>query len=160
MSVYFSDGVTEADITDLLANLRDMDREELKALAGADPETAIRTSVLQSPGMCAVVRNQDDDILCIFGVANISILGSYGAPWLLGTDKLFDHSRDLLVHSRHILGIMTQNYAYLHNIVWDKNIRSIRYLKALGFTVGPRIRHPLTGAFFRPFYINREASDV
>ncbi len=126
--------VSDKDIEELVHNIRSVDKREIQVMCQADHEYAIRFSVEASQDRCLSVRDSDDgDLICIFGVSSLTVLGLVGAPWLIGTPKMNTHARDLMEVSRVYLQCMLDEFDMLTNIVWAGNKASIRYLKKLGF---------------------------
>lgn len=143
----------EADhIDELIRNVRDMDRREMWALARLKPEDAIPASVERSASASRAVVNDDGDLLCIFGICPTAILGNAGAPWMIGTDLLQEYRRDLVVRSRAFVRYSLRSFDKLSNVVWAENTVSIRYLKAIGFTVGEEKTSRITGARYHEFW--------
>lgn len=143
----------EADhIEELIRNVRDMDRREMWALARLTPEDAIPASVERSASATRAVVDDEGDLLCITGVCPMSILGNTGAPWLIGTNLLREHRRELIVRSRAFVRYSLRTYDELRNVVWAENKVSIRYLQALGFTIGEAKVSRMTGERYHEFW--------
>ena len=74
-------------------------------------------------------------VVCMYGVAEISILSNTGIPWLLGTDEIEEHSKYFLRHNRYYMRDIRKKYSLLVNFVDARNTVAIRWLEWLGFTV-------------------------
>ena len=138
---------TGEDIAQLEANLRRPDQDEVRASAGT-LTGAVRASVQHSVWSLAVIIN--GELGCIFGLAPIDgLLGSRAAPWMLGTPVIDRHPRVLMGHCRPYVAHMAACYPHLLNFVDERNTRSKRWLKAMGFTLHPAQPY---GAQQRPFH--------
>lgn len=126
----------EGDIEALLADMRVADLQEIAASCDLPPEDALLESVR---GSCVVYAVEfGDRLACIFGVAALSLAPPVGSPWLLGTRYMDDHPREMLRASKlffneHLL----RSFKQMLNFVDARNARSIRWLRALGFTIHP-----------------------
>lgn len=124
----------EGDVDALLANLRPADRDEIEALLGPGQEnravtTGLRNSVLSWTGLI------NGQVACIFGVVPLSMLAGQGGPWMLGTPLIDRHRRALIRHSRPYIARMQAVFPNLVNIVDARNVKSIAWLKRMGFAI-------------------------
>jgi hypothetical protein len=124
---------TKDDAYYIAQRLRQADREEVEATMPGDPVDAVMLSYASS-APCWVGR-WDDEPVCVMGVTPTNLMAGKGSPWMLGTDQLDRHSKALLVASREVLQQMTNAYPDLQNYVYEKNRKSIRWLKWLGFEI-------------------------
>lgn len=147
---------TEEAIVAVAQGMRAADTVEVWLSSHHSPETALRRSVDESPVMCLAAVAPEGP-LCIFGVGS-SLLSDTGSPWMLGTD-LLDHGyrRFLAAHSRRFVAAMRHRWSRLENWVHADNLRSVRWLEACGFTLGPPESFGAESALFRHFWMNREA---
>lgn len=117
----------------LAENMCQRDRDECWAAGHKTPLQAITESLAASPnaqvGLC---RGR---VVCMYGVAEISILSNIGIPWLLGTDEIEKHSKYFLRQNRYYMKQVKKRYAFLFNFVDARNIVAIRWLKWLGFRI-------------------------
>jgi len=141
--------VTAADIEELVANMRQADRDEIAASGTPDPEEAITFSCASS-SWCRAVRF-DGKLACIFGVGCVSLLTGTGAPWLLGTDVITKNQRAFIKHSRPYIRRMLQTYPRLVNMVDARNTRAIRWLERMGFKLYGPTPTGVQGLPFHPF---------
>jgi hypothetical protein len=137
----------ERDLLLIAANMRAADRDEVWASSHVEPEQALRRSLTHSTH--AWVGRVDDEPVIMFGVGMVSLLGGIGAPWLLGTDGVQRYSRTFLRLSRGWLTEMRAAYPVLVNYVDARNALSIRWLRWLGFQIGPAVAW---GADHLPFH--------
>ena len=149
------DTIQPGDSDELILKLRESDKDEIKALSMGGPEAVIKQSVARSDfGYSA--RDEDGNLLCLFGVARLSELGDAGVIWLLGTDKLNENAKELVKQSRRMVQWMLKHhFTCLTNIVWVNNKASIKYLKAVGFKFS-EAKRSFTGAEYFKFTRMRE----
>jgi hypothetical protein len=148
------------DIEDLRRNMRDMDRREIAALTPHRTVNDALVSILDEGNLSFTARDDDGDLVAIFGIYEPTALGSAASPWLLGTEILFKHTRDLVLLSREAVQAWSRKYDVLHNVVWAQNVKSIRYLKAVGFTFSDLKTAPRTGAEYYEFEMIRSDDNV
>lgn len=125
--------VTRADVEALAANMRFLDRQELEASHGGDLVQAVQHAVDVSTACWAMLV--DGELAMLGGVAPLSLVGGVGSPWMLGT-TLLDRSPGALTrigveYLRVVLGL----YPELVNYVDARNVKSIRWLRRLGFRI-------------------------
>lgn len=127
--------LVEADashIPYLAAHMRPADVAECAAM-GRRPESALVNAVKSS--LWAVTAIVDDRPHAMLGVASRSMMGSVGVPWMLGTERVYDHARDLVRHAPAIIAEMHQTFDHLENMVAAGNNRAIRFLRHVGFEI-------------------------
>ncbi|MEM7200260.1 MAG: hypothetical protein AAF628_08355 [Planctomycetota bacterium] len=125
---------TPAHARELAPRLRYQDVEELRASSGEEPEAALLASLAVSSKAWAGLR--DGVVQVLFGVAPVS--PGLGSPWLLSSEDIYRWPRRFYVESRHFMDLMHEDFPVLTNFVDDRNLRSQRWLKRLGFTPGRR----------------------
>ena len=133
---------TDADITDLAANLRQQDVAELRALEFTDMPHVVRHCVLLSD-WCWAAR-VDGGLACIFGVSK------NGEPWMLGTDLVAKHRRNLAREAPHYIRLMLKDHPRLINRVHAANTVAVAWLRRVGFTLHPATPEP-NGEMFLTF---------
>ena len=121
------------DALELAPRLRMADRREVMASHGHRGLQALENSLRRSEEAWAVRR--DGELLTLFGVARVALLGREGSPWLLGSRSLVHHKRALLHFGRSHVAGWRESYDYLENWVDARNALSIRWLRWLGFTL-------------------------
>lgn len=114
--------------------MRAIDRLETEAV-GHSPRVALRLGLASSILCWTAMRDGEPEAM--FGLVVQSLIGGVGRPWLLGTDRLSDGMRELVVWSPRFVAIMEAETPVLENYVAVENRRSIRYLRHLGFAVAP-----------------------
>jgi hypothetical protein len=138
---------TAADALALV--LRKADRDEVEALTGRDPREALVASVERSASAWAGVA--DGELVCLFGVVPVSLVGVTGIPWLLGSEFVMRYGRPFLRRNRAWLREMLREFPVLRNVVDARNTVSIRWLGWLGFTLGAPQPMGVRGLPFIPF---------
>lgn len=113
--------------------LRDSDLTELEAATKANPYEALLTSVLLSPKAYSVM--EEGQPIAMFGAGTGTLLSRTGTPWLLATDDL--ESRTLTLGKLCCMYVesMFEDFDYLVNYVDARNIKSVNWLKWIGFTI-------------------------
>jgi len=129
--------------------LRQADREEVEALTGRDAREALVESVVRSAAAWAGLAN--GELVCLFGVVPVSLVGVTGIPWLLGSDAVTRYGRPFLRRNRAYLREMLREFPVLRNVVDARNTVSIRWLEWLGFTLGTPQPMGVCGLPFIPF---------
>lgn len=138
------------DLDALLAGLRQADRDEVIAASGDDIASVLRDSVRSSTMVW--VAEIGGELACIFGCAPLDgLLGTRAAPWMLGTDVLDRHPSALMKRCRGYVADMIRQYPHLLNFVDVRNVRSIRWLKRLGFTFYDAMPYGKAGLPFHLF---------
>ena len=124
---------TEDDARELAPLLRPEDRAEVLAL-GLDPVDGL----LQSLAAAREAWTWCDDgrLICMAGVAPLSLIGSTGVPWLLGSPLVAIHRRAFMVETRRTLAHWLTMFDVLRNVVDARYDAAIRWLSWLGFKVG------------------------
>ena len=142
---------TEGDARELAPLLRAEDRAEVLAL-GVEPVDGL----LQSLGAAREAWTYRDDgrIICMAGVAPLSLIGSTGIPWLLGSPLVAAHRRAFMLETRRMVAHWLTIFLQLRNVVDARYEAAIRWLRWLGFTIGEPF--PLARGVFR--VVQKEAT--
>lgn len=125
------------DAADITMRLRESDVLELSRLSREDPWTAIRSSI-EGDGE-AWIAKVDGSPEIVFGCGKTALLGGRAHPWLLGTDVVDQLAFPMLRTTRTYVRRWAQEHRLLENLVDATNVRTIRWLKALGFTFDPPV---------------------
>ena len=64
-----------------------------------------------------------------------SLISRVGAPWLLGSERIYAVRREFLKQSRAYVDLMQERFPRLENYVHAENALSIRWLKWCGFVL-------------------------
>ena len=126
---------TEEHALELATNMRDADVQEVWAASHWGPEEALLVSLRAS--LDPKTGLADGRIICMFGVAQFSLLSDLGVPWLLTASELPDHAGAFLRRSRAYVAEARLRYSLLLNYVDARNIMCVRWLRWLGFEVLP-----------------------
>ncbi|MBJ9706889.1 DUF2833 domain-containing protein [Acinetobacter baumannii] len=140
---------TERDIRILVENLRDADKDEMKAYFNDNFHWMIKMSIKHSSDAWTVVVN--GKLLFICGVGVSSLIGNVGCPWLLGTNYIKQYPFEFYKQCQSILKEMRSEYAVLVNHVYEKNKNAIRFLKRLGFDLKKAEPYGANNKMFHPF---------
>tara|TARA_R110000868_G_scaffold411706_1_gene707820 strand:- start:40797 stop:41246 length:450 start_codon:yes stop_codon:yes gene_type:complete len=135
---------TDDDARELAPLLRPEDRAEVLAL-GLEPVDGLLQSLAGARE--AWTWRDDGRIICMAGVSPLSLIGSTGIPWLLGSPLVADHRRDFLVETRRMVAHWLTLFPVLRNVVDARYEAAIRWLHWLGFTIGDPF--PLGRGVFR-----------
>jgi len=121
---------TLTDILEVSYNLRDSDRAELEAV-GIAPEFAVGEAVsVSDKRLCWAVIDGDRAV----GAAGCARLNDdVGVAWLLTAKGFGMKPRDVLVLSKAAVAAMHSRYSVLFNWIDNRNLRSMRWLRSIGF---------------------------
>ena len=130
--------ITPQDLDYLADNLREADKNEIKAFNGMGARE----------GLEFCVENNDEVWIacvegvpaCIFGLSESGFEdddNSSAVIWAMGTDLLFKHKKALHLISRKVINDWLDKYDVLFNYIWEKNEVHIEWLKRMGFTILP-----------------------
>lgn len=138
-------------IPELIANMRELDRGELRATSDnpfhEQLDTSLRWSI--APGAAFSPKGE---LLCLFGAAPVNMLGDTAVPWLIGTKALSRYPRALKEGAAGYLGAIQQQYPRLYNYVDARNLPSIRWLKRMGFEIEAAEPFGYQSLPFHPFH--------
>ncbi len=140
---------TRDDAADLVADIRACDLAEIQANSGPDVLAAVVDSIERSVDAFAVECG--GALVAVGGMVPLSLLSGQGSPWLLGTTLLDRIPGHLTRRAGSYLTRMLPTYPHLLNYVDARNVRSVRWLKRLGFTVHPAEPHGVAGLPFHLF---------
>jgi hypothetical protein len=119
-----------SDMDAIVANARRADVEEMEA-CGTTVRDAIENGLRRSDWTLTGLL--EDEPVCMFGVAPVSILGGKGAPWMLAAEGLERAQVPFLRACRPVIAEMRLTYPFLLNVVSADNTLAIRWLQWLGF---------------------------
>lgn len=121
------------DIATVVTYIRDCDREECAAMAGASPADAVRRSIDLSHEAWAGLA--DGVPVCLFGLGIGVPMAGIARPWLLATDRISDHRIAFLRRNKEMVERWAAAYPYLENWVDARNVQSVAWLRWLGFNI-------------------------
>lgn len=132
----------------LLADLRQLDADEMLASSGPNFRATLRRSIMVSylPGAAF----DSDGLMCLFGIVPMGLMSEVALPWCIGTNRLLRHPGVLTRATRNYIALVREMYPCLCNYVDARNAPSIRWLKRVGFKL-TEYTIPF-GPEDRPFY--------
>lgn len=142
---------TEEDACELAPLLRSEDQAEVLAL-GLDPVDGLLQSLAAARE--AWTYRDGSRIICMAGVAPLSLIGSTGIPWLLGSPLVATHRRAFMLETRRMVANWLLIFGILRNVVDDRYAAAHRWLRWLGFKIGDPF--PLANGRFR--VVHKEAT--
>ncbi|CAB4120767.1 hypothetical protein UFOVP5_4 [uncultured Caudovirales phage] len=118
----------------VIANrMREADVIECRAM-GRSPKDALRLGIKTSAE--AWTAKVDGRPEAMFGLVITSALGGTATPWMLGTDAIYRHPREMICHGEKVLRRWLDSYPLLGNYVSVDNSRAIRLLRRWGCKIG------------------------
>jgi hypothetical protein len=140
----------QAHITPIAERMREADRVEARAF-GHSPEMALQLGLWSGPAHVALVDGLPE---AMFGLRIKSALAGIGTPWMLGTEAVYRHGREMLRMGAAVLRGMFDSTPSLENLVSADNARAIRLLERWGFVVEREVEM-IGGVPFRMFWQER-----
>jgi len=119
---------------------------------GHTPKQALRLALTSSS--FAWTAFVDGRAEAMFGLVIASALTGEGLPWMLGTDAIYRHPREMIRWGPDILATLTDSTPRLSGLVGRGNTRAIRLLQAWGFQIGREVIVS-AGVEFLPFEMER-----
>lgn len=142
-----------SDVDAIMADLRPADFDEVSAASGPDVRASIYRAVcVSSRAFCGVINGKPAGL---FGVAPYAALAGIGSPWLVGTRACDNAPYIVCRYSRALLKITEQEYPHLINYVDVRHVKSIKWLKWLGFTLHDPAPYGQYGMPFHKFELRR-----
>lgn len=111
-------------------SMRETDRREMLAL-GLDPLTAPAESVRVSDPDLRWSLYEGDRVVGVCGATRYS--ADAGVAWLLTADGFGQNPRRVLDVTHALVARMHRRYPVLFNWIDERNVRSLRWLRAAGF---------------------------
>ncbi len=121
-----------AHVGPIASRMREADVLESAAL-GYSPKQALRVGIRGS--LMAFTAKVDGRPEAMMGLAPVSLIEGIGRPWMLGSDLIYRHGRELLAFGPKMVGMMRESTPRLENIVAASNGRAIRLLRRWGFAI-------------------------
>ena len=118
---------------ELLDNIRPQDAEDLVAMGG---DTIFEIcACLQDTETSYIYRGEKGELLCIMGISGYIPSAAGRCLYMLGTNAINDMSykKQLLVtEAKNVIRQWVFTYGLVFNAVYEKNEKSMRWLKRLG----------------------------
>jgi len=144
---------TEEHILELSKTMRQADKDEVWASNHKNPYDALRQGWLLSPETFTGLL--DGHVVCIFGVAQNSLLSEDGVPWLLTSDLIHKAAYTFLRVNKVYVNEIRKKYKKLENYVDCRNKMAIRWLSWLGFEMDKPQPYGPDNVMFRRFEYRR-----
>lgn len=121
------------DYRALASKLRAIDKFEIKAVSGLDPEAGLRQSVESSSRWWVGTIDGVEEMAV--GVTPIQNCDGWGAPWMLSSPKVFRGTplKTFVRRTPEFMELASSGYDVLFNIISDHNHASKRWLRYAGF---------------------------
>lgn len=124
------------------------------------PDMTLETIVERAFTMAAeaYVFIVNGDVVCAVGVNSPNVLSDTGLPWLIPHYKnVTKYKYQFLGGGKRWISYLSSKYAVLTNTVLSTNKRALKWLKWLGFSVGPII--VIDGIKFHPYMLERKSDE-
>lgn len=141
------------DIDALADKLKQSDIDEIWASHNHRPKEALELSLSES-SLCLTIED-NGNVIGMFGICPQSFLGTKAIIWLLSSEDLFDRKYRFIRHSRYFIELFLEMYPYLENYVDNRNVKSIRWLKACGAIISDPVHYGVEKMPFRHFYFEK-----
>jgi len=142
------------DIDELVRNMRQADRDEVKASTNLPLRSVIDHSIrLSSYSKAGLVNGE---LACLWGVCPISILSSKGSPWLLATPVIEQYPMAFLRRCKPYIKKFKELYSSMENYVDVRNTVAIHWLKWMGFKMEEPQAWGVQGLDFHKFTMRAE----
>lgn len=142
---------TKEDVEVLYSKLDPIEKEEFHLITKpSDRNANYMWELLEDTEFSFTLSNQDSEAIGIFGVTSYE--QDEGIPFLLFTPELWGKNKLTAYKlSEMMISEFLQIYPKLRNIIWSKNIPSIRYVEKLGFNVNKEEPISISGEAFYHF---------
>jgi hypothetical protein len=120
------------DIAPVTESLRKADRDEA-AHARVDPCRSVEDALSAQSEVWTV--SDKDGPFCLFGSASDEGVPGWGIIWLLSTDRIVSHRRELLRLTPGWLEYLSAPYIAVHNLIHESNRVHLRWVRWAGFEI-------------------------
>ena len=134
-------------IAPIASRMREWDRIETEAM-GHSPALALRLGIAASVDCYTAIIDGEPEAM--LGLVPVNVLDGEGSPWMLGTDAIYANPRATVELSRRLVRQWRDSLPNLRGLIASGNVRAIRYLRRLGFTVAEE-RLTVSGVDFVKF---------
>lgn len=131
--------------------MREADRLECAAM-GNTPKRALRNGLMTSAEVWTAKVNGVPEAM--FGLVITSALTGQAVPWMLGTEEIYRHPREMIRWGDATVKRWLDSTGTLSNYVSTGNARAIRLLRRWGFEIGKEVIM-FAGAEFVTFRLER-----
>ncbi len=122
------------DVLALVADMRPADYDEVAASSAQTVLASVEHGLAVSAHRWAV--DIDGQLALLGGVRTVSLLEGVGSPWLLGTRRVERFPGALTKLGIQYSDVSLRAFPYLFNYVDARNVKAIRWLRRIGFTMG------------------------
>lgn len=140
--------VTDAEISELLKNVRGLNLDEVKRL-GVDPRIALTDAVERSTERFAGYLH--GKLCALWGVQLTCVIGRVGYLWVITTPAVDEYPFAFVRATHRVMEEMKQNYDLITGHVDADFEQSIKWLRWLNFEVGEPEK--LNNDLVRQFYM-------
>jgi ribosomal protein S18 acetylase RimI-like enzyme len=121
----------------VIANrMRQADVIECAAM-GMTPKRSLRHSLCSSSE--AWTAKVDGRPEAMFGIVVASALSGIGHPWMLGSEEIYRHPKQMMRGGRRFLSRWYDSTPDMSVLVARQNVRAIRFLRGCGFAAGREV---------------------
>jgi len=124
--------VNEEYLDNVLDNLRDEDKFEMRCEFGPDYKQTIKEFCLSS-GHFKIIIDEKFTPIGLFGCEETT--PETAEVCLLVTNEFKKHFKDFLCQAKQYISLWKKQYKILHNLVYKHNKQALKWLKILGFKV-------------------------
>lgn len=142
---------TEQMIKSIALDMRQADIDEVWASNHHTPLDALMEGWKVSD--VSLIALCDDEPVLMLGLVKRDLLTGTGVVWLLGANKGLKYKRELLRQGKLIIDEMLTICPRLCNMVHNKNVVSIRWLKYSGFIIDDPAPHGPDNELFHQFHL-------
>ena len=96
--------------------------------------------------------------VAVLGISTVSLLYNTGCPWMLATPHVDRYRRAFIEAGRFYTQSMLSEYDALENHVDARNVKSIAWLKRIGFQISAPVPYGALEYPFHPFRIERSSN--
>jgi hypothetical protein len=122
---------TDEHFEHIINTMREIDRKEALLSNGLSEREAMEfTRDTAIASFCALY---DGVPVLVFGIGRRTPIDHVGVPWLVANDMIDDHPLKLLKAARVYFDRMHKEFECMENYILAENVKSIRFLKWLGF---------------------------
>lgn len=139
---------SDSVLAEVAQNIEAADRVELEASAGHKDIKEVLITSRDSSFECFVVKIGDRPV-AVFGIALTDPDGLFGVPWAVLSKEMRKYPKELMRTSRAIVQRWSQMFPVLENYVHADNVRAIRWLERIGFTIGKQIKVGRSSYFYQ-----------
>lgn len=126
-----------SDVGLMAPRLRWEDVREIQTLSADDIPLLLLTGIEQAHEAVTLCEDEGGMPIALFGVTESQIEKGCGTVWLVGTRRVTEYRRDLLVACKQYRDRWIEKYpGGLHNFIDSRNLLHLRWLSLLGFKFG------------------------